>query len=192
MGLAGLHLVQKTPGRPQWIWSSFEQVDNVPPSRMDAPGKFTFHDSGAAGMPSENPLPPVPLAPQPVQPFNVVRFAEAPIHPKTALTNLLYERKLKGTVWEYYQLVVTQWPRLEGDQSVPVPAAQNGDVSNTFPGIGAVSAFANIAMETFDQGRPQLGCMSCHNRAPMTGDFMRSVLDHAFPANLAPAKGAVR
>jgi hypothetical protein len=99
---------------------------------------------------------------------------------------------LKGTVWENYQLVVTQWPRLEGDQSVPVPATQNGDVSNTFPGVGATSAFANVAIESFDQARPQLSCMSCHNRARMAADFMWSILDHAFPANLPLAQGTAR
>ncbi|HZY60551.1 MAG TPA: hypothetical protein VFE56_12365, partial [Candidatus Binataceae bacterium] len=31
VGLVGLHIVQKTPTRPQWTWSTFEQVDNVPP-----------------------------------------------------------------------------------------------------------------------------------------------------------------
>ena len=51
----------------------------------------------------------------------------------------------------------------------------------------AISAFANAAMETFDQGRPQLGCMSCHNQARMAVDFVWSVLDHAYPAKFAPA-----
>ena len=130
---------------------------------------------------------------QPATPFNVVRIKDAPIHPKTALLNLLYERLLKGTVWENYQLVATQWPRLDGDQSIPVPAAQNGDISNTFPGVGsATSAFANVVMETFDQSRVQLGCMSCHNRARMNGDFLWSVIDHAFPEKLPLATGAVR
>ncbi len=193
VGLAGLHVMQKTPGRPQWIWSSFEQVDSVPPARVGAPGKFIFHDGSGAPMPAESPLKLSPLPAQPAAPFNVIREKEAPIHPKTAFLNLLYERLLKGTVWENYQLVVTQWPRLDGDQSVPVPAAQNGDVSNTFPGVGgATSAFANVVMETFDQGRVQLGCMSCHNRARMNGDFLWSVIDHAFPVNLPLASGAVR
>src|SRR5436190_2100185 len=31
VGLVGLHIVQKTPSRPQWIWSTFEQIDTVPP-----------------------------------------------------------------------------------------------------------------------------------------------------------------
>jgi hypothetical protein len=191
VGLTGLHIAQKTASRPQWIWSSFEQVDNVPPAQFGAPGKFAFHDGvKGAGMPAENPLMLVPLARQPAKPFNVVRTA--PIHPKTELTNLQYERLLKGTVWEYYQLVVTQWPRLDGNQAAPVPATQNGDINNTFPGIGAFSAFANVTMETFDQGRPQLGCMSCHNQARMAGDFMWSVLDHAYPAKFPLAPAAIR
>jgi hypothetical protein len=31
VGLVGLHIVQRTLSRTQWIWTSFEQVDNVPP-----------------------------------------------------------------------------------------------------------------------------------------------------------------
>ena len=99
---------------------------------------------------------------------------------------------MKDTVWQYYGIVVTQWPRMEGNQALPVPASQNGDITNTFPGAGAFSAFANVSMETFDQGRPQLGCMSCHNRARMAVDFMWSVLDHAYPANYSPGAAAVR
>jgi hypothetical protein len=30
IALVGLHIVTKTPDRPQWIWSTFEHVDNVP------------------------------------------------------------------------------------------------------------------------------------------------------------------
>lgn len=190
MGLVGLHIVQKTASRPQWIWSTFEQVDLVPPARAGASGVFALHNGGADGAPSENPLPLVPLAKEPVKPFNVTRSAVSPIHPKTAYTNLMYERLLKGTVWEHYQLVMTQWPRMTGEQSVPVPASINGDASHTFPGLGSASgsAFANVTMETFDQDRPQLGCMNCHNQARLGADFMWSVLDHAYPPILAPKK----
>jgi hypothetical protein len=193
MGLIGLHIVQKTASRPQWIWSTFEHVDNVPPARAGAPGRFALHDGGEAAAPSANPLMLVPLAKEPVRPYNVTRSAVSPIHPKTAFTNLMYERKLKGSIWEYYQLVMTQWPRVQGEQSVPVPASLSGDASNTFPGLGSAagSAFANVTMETFDQDRPQLGCMNCHNQARMAGDFLWSVLDHAFPPNLAPNPSAV-
>jgi len=89
---------------------------------------------------------------------------------------------------------MTQWPRVEGEQSKPLPASLSGDASHTFPGLGSASgsAFANVTMETFDQSRPQLGCMNCHNQARMAADFMWSVLDHAYPPNLAPAAAAIR
>jgi hypothetical protein len=192
VGLVGLHIIQKTPGRPQWIWSSYEQIDNVPPSRFGEPVKFTFNDGGKTPMPVENPLTVLPLARQPVAPFNVERPFNAKVHPKTELTNYQYQELLKDTVWQYYGIVVTQWPRMEGNQALPVPASQNGDITNTFPGAGAFSAFANVSMETFDQGRPQLGCMSCHNRARMPADFIWSVLDHAYPANYSPGATATR
>ena len=31
VALVGFHIVIKTPARPQWIWTTFEHVDNVPP-----------------------------------------------------------------------------------------------------------------------------------------------------------------
>jgi len=192
VGLVGLHIIQKTASRPQWIWSSYEQIDNVPPSRFGEAVKFTFHDGGKTPMPAENPLRLVPAAAEPVQPFNVERPFFARVHPKTELTNYQYQELLKGTVWQYYGIVVTQWPRLDGNQATPVPSTVNGDITHTFPGAGAFSAFANAAMETFDQGRPQLGCMSCHNQARLAADFIWSVLDHAYPAKISAAAPAPR
>lgn len=187
MGLIGLHIAQKTPTRPQWIWASFEQRDTVPPAWPDNPGAFVLHDGTRAPMPEANPLSLTPLAPEPVAPFNVLRDPDAPILTRTDLTSFAYARLLAGTPWQYYKLIVTQWPRLEGQQTDPIPANVDGSPPNTFPGTGAFSAFANVTMETFDQKRVELGCMSCHNRARMTTDFMWSVFDHAYPPRLAPA-----
>ena len=69
-----------------------------------------------------NPLSLNPVAPEPVRPFNVVRSSDAPILTSTELTSHAYQRLLAGTPWEYYRLVVTQWPRLEGNQATPIPA----------------------------------------------------------------------
>ncbi len=143
-------------------------------------------------MPAENPLSLVPLAPQPARPFNVTRSSRTPIHPNTMGANARYQRLLKGTVWEHYQLVMTQWSRVPGNQANPVAVTVTGDASTTFPGVGAGSAFANVTLETFDQERVQLGCMSCHSQARMRADFMWSVLDHAYPAVIAPAPSAIR
>jgi hypothetical protein len=188
VGLLGLHIAQKTPSRPQWIWSSFEQKDVVPPKWADWPGAFALNDGSVSPMPERNPLSLASLAPEPVRPFNVVRANDAPILTATELTNYAYQHLLAGTPWQYYRLVVTQWPRLEGNQASPIPATVDGSVANTFPGEGSFSAFANVTMETFDQTGVQLGCMSCHNRARMTADFMWTVFDHAYHSRLAPAQ----
>jgi hypothetical protein len=195
VGLVGLHIIQKTSSRPQWIWSSFEQIDSVPLFQGGV-GLFTFNDGTPAAMPPENPLPLVPLPRQPAKPFNVLRSQRAPIHDNTARTNQRYRDLLQGTAWRSYRLVTTQWPLLTGNQAVPVPATQTGEIFFTFPGTGpgssAASAYANVTMETFDQTRPELGCMSCHNQARLGADFLWSVLDHAWPPKLAPAESAVR
>jgi hypothetical protein len=191
MGLVGLHIIVKTPSRPQWIWSSFEQIDAVPPKQFGATGKFTFNDGDKKNeMPAQNPLKLAPLAKEPVQPFNLTRSIMMPIHPKTELMTMVYQRLLHGTPWEFYQIATTQWPRMEGNQAAFVPAKQTGEITQTFPGAGATSAFANLTMESFDQGRPQLGCMSCHNQARMPVDFMWSLLDHAYPEKFPVAKSA--
>jgi hypothetical protein len=187
VGLIGMHIAQKTASRPQWIWSSFEQKDLVPPKWADWPGAFVLNDGSGTPMPAHNPLSLHALQPEPARPFNITRDGGAPILTGTELTSFGYQHALAGTAWAYYRLVVTQWPRLEGNQTDPIPPTVDGSIANTFPGEGAFSAFANVSMETFDQKAPQLGCMSCHNRARMTTDFMWSVLDHAYPSRLAPA-----
>ena len=187
MALLGMHVAQKTASRPQWIWSSFEQKDLVPPKWADWPGAFVLNDGTDARMPPASPLTLRPLAPEPVTPFNITRDPAAPILTDTDLTTFGYQHALAGTPWRYYRLVMTQWPRVEGEQTTAIPASRDGSIANTFPGEGAFSAFTNVSMETFAQSRVQLGCMSCHNRARMQSDFMWSVFDHAFPSRLAPA-----
>jgi hypothetical protein len=188
MGLVGLHIAQKTPSRPQWIWSSFEQNDLVPPAWPDAPGVFVLNDGTGTPMPDKNPLSIERLAPEPAKPFNVVRLERAPLLTRTELASFAYQRLLAGSPWRYYKLVVTQWPRLEGNQASPIPATVDGTPPNTFPGEGAFSAFTNLSMETFDQAGVQLGCMSCHNRSRMTTDFMWTLFDRAYPSRLRPAE----
>lgn len=173
VGLVGLHIVQKTQSRPQWIWSTFEQVDNVPPADPGSPGKFAFNDGTGASMPVRNPYSVSPLPLPTPKPFNVVRVN--PIHTSTQNTNQGYRAALKGTVWENYQLVMTQWPTTPNRPDLP------GTPDQTFPGIGSTTAFANSTLETFDQATIRSGCMNCHNSTKAGSDFVWSLKDHAFP-----------
>jgi hypothetical protein len=172
MGLVGLHIIQKTPSRPQWTWSTFEHFDNVP-DRLPPPAAATFHNGSSTAMPMQNPHS-EPTAQVP-DPFNIIRVT--PIHQDTMTTNGRMRDQLAqlGSVWQFYRLVMTQWPLAIASPQVP------GSPPNTFPGTGATSAFANTTMETFDQRRISTGCMACHEDTHRETDFVWSVNTHAFP-----------
>jgi len=183
VGLVGLHIVQKTPSRPQWIWSTFEQMDNVPEAGAQSP--FNFNNGGGTTMPSSNPykLNPLPLPTPP--PFNVSRIQQ--ISTSTQSTNTSYQAALAGTPWQFYRLVMTQWPVCNNP---PCNPTMRGTPGNTFPGTGATTPFANTTLETFDQTSIFTGCMACHNVTQTVSgvtqgtDFVWSLKDHAFPANV--------
>jgi len=177
MGLVGLHIVQKTPSRPQWIWSTFEQIDNVPPS-SGVP--MALNDGTGTPMPPSNPIHfPPPAAPP--APFNVTRVM--PTNPSTQATNKKYQDALRGanSVWQFYQLVMTQWPVPQPPATTNVIPSQPGTANFTFPGLGATSSFANAALETFDQSNVRFGCMACHNATKDNSDFVWSLSFNAFP-----------
>ena len=181
VGLVGLHIVQKTPSRPQWIWTTFEHVDNVPPA-AGAPGAFTFNDGTATPMPATNPVTlPRVLQPPTAPPFNVMRIK--PIHTSTQATNAAYHGALpQNSVWQFYQLVMTQWPLVPNNPTI------DGSPPNTFPGLPAPNnstAFANTTLETFEQRGVSTSCMSCHNSTMAPTDFVWSLIDHAHPASTA-------
>jgi hypothetical protein len=182
VGLVGLHIVHKTPSRPQWIWSTFEQVDNV--QEAGAQNPFNFNDDGSVPMPSANPykLNPLPL-PTPT-PFNVTRLQQ--VSPITQATNKSYQTALAGTPWQFYKLVMTQWPVCKP----PCDPAMRGTPIHTFPGTGANTPFSNTTMETFDQKSIFTGCMACHNSTQTVSgvkngtDFLWSLRNHAFPPDV--------
>ena len=190
VGLVGLHIVVKTASRPQWIWTSFEHIDNVPSA--GAPGPFTFNNGAGTAMPSDNPIQfPIPL--QPPAPYNVER--QKPIHDSTAATNALYRQALQaaGSRWQFYQLVMTQWPRAANSP------AQAGSPGFTFPGTAPAgtppppfdaTAFSNTTLETFEQKEISKGCMNCHNLTRVKTDFLWSVMTRAHPSILQIATAA--
>jgi hypothetical protein len=174
VGLVGMHIVQKTTSRPQWIWSSFEHIDNVPESNPANSAQFTFNNGNREqSMPSKNPIAfPPPETPPP--PFNVERVK--PINRSTQKTDAAYQNVVNGTVWANYKLVMTQWPLQASQPILP------GTPPNTFPGtIDQSTAFSNTTMETFDQKNVVFGCMACHNVTRGNTDFLWSLEINAFP-----------
>ncbi len=185
--LVGLHIAHKVDPFTEWVWSTFEQVDNVPPDPdvspkpSPPPNGYSFNN-GTGTPPTPNgynykppltaPGTPTPT-PSPVQVTRVNPIPNTPTGQSTRDVNLYYQGLLRGTVWQYYQLVVTQWPANPGiGQGKPFMLMQKGGVyplnaGAAFPANDAV----NTTMETYFQtqndaaGAGGNSCMSCHYRA---------------------------
>ena len=179
LGLIGLHIARKVAPFPQWVWSTFEQVDNVPPDNGPPPhSPMTLNNGtntpetvqGWANRPSsKTPLPPAQRIKTQVSRFNPI--PKTPAGNATTDLNTRWQQALAGTPLAYYQLVVTQWP------AVPVPQDEFNTVEagglypksagQPFPISGAV----NTAMETYFQSQRDAAgaggnsCMQCHYTA---------------------------
>jgi hypothetical protein len=140
VGLVGFHIIVKTPNAPQWIWTTFEQVDNVPGASGKAP--WSYYDATSKAAPNKETPPGTPA--------QVTRYYKN--IPDSV--NAAWRSALKGTRWQYYQLIGVQYP-----SKAPRP-----------------DMLANVVMETYIQ--PQSSCIACHStattldRAPADFSFM--------------------
>jgi hypothetical protein len=183
LGLVGFHVVHKTVGRPQWIWTSFEHVDNVPEQlEVDAgalPHRYSFFDrSCSADKCSPNQTPPWPWEPDPALElkfhgsFNSQITRVTPLTDATIEINTAFQKLLNGTVWQHYMLISTQWPsnfdctNLRSQNSVfPNTDFQKQPDMTCAP---APTFLANSTLETYSQGDvPQASssCIACHGNA---------------------------
>lgn len=160
LGLVGFHIAHKTTTYPQWVWATFEQVDNVevPAGSGLHP---TFSDPDCNCPARENQMPARPWNPdRPGVPTQVVRVT--PIDTGAVRANARWQAELAAvnaaSPWQYYQLVGVQHPRNPADSI----------------GFGAPypQYLANAVLETYDQGSigRASSCIECHHRAATPGD----------------------
>lgn len=178
MGLVGFHIAHKLDAFPEWIWSSFEQVDNVergPGAGPNTPISFNNGTNipattgGWANRPMQKAPPLVPINQR--TPTQVTRFNPIPTTPAGASTqdlNVVYQKLLGDTVWKNYQLVITQWPT--NPQSFTTKEKGGiypQDCGQPFPLDGCV----NVTLETYFQSKGDAAgaggnsCMQCHYTA---------------------------
>jgi hypothetical protein len=163
MGLVGFHIAHKVKGRPQWVWSTFEQVDNAPiqGASPDPKAHYSFNDPACTSC-VENANPQRTGAPMtmPVQVARATRI-DIPLLPKDV--NDQWHALVHDTVWENYVLVSTQWPA--------DPLAVNGDHQPT------PEVLSNTTLETYIQSgkKDTASCLTCHSFASglngCPGDF---------------------
>jgi hypothetical protein len=202
VGLVGLHIVYKSPSRPQWVWSTFEHVDNVPEPLPEPNRTYTFNDGTNAAMkrgPEDDfkiPRPANAAGPgDPPRPYQVQRLQ--PIKTEVVDLNRVQQAKLAtlGSVWRNYKLVTTQWP--------VIGMAPNHDANAVIPSPACAgpnaSATANTTMETFFQAPSncgfQLTCMGCHDKARKADSIWSILFNHNVPPNMtgpAPRTSAIK
>jgi hypothetical protein len=165
VGLVGMHIIRSTSSIASnfLIWSTFEHIDNAPPSAAAAQNtKWSYYNQACTTC---TPNTPPALAPgqnqfiwdtlPPYAKFyttggygtQVIRLNS--VFSYTDSVNNKWQAKLKNTVWTNYRLIGTQWQ--VNTYGVP---------NNPFP-----RSMSNTTMETFMQGN---SCIGCHGGATVT------------------------
>ena len=160
VGMVGMHIGHKSSTSPQWIWSTFEQVDNLDVDPVAHPKLSpSFVDTNCPSC-AVNQLPQKVGGVYPRIPTQAWRAIPIP-GDKVAL-NAQAQAALKkmGSVWQYYQLIDTQWPTDPG----AAPSAWDGglpDAVTNKPGGRPTPTFlTNITMETYFQKGNHPACKS--------------------------------
>jgi len=187
VGLVGLHIIRKVPGAPQFVWATFEQVDNSPdeanggfkaPSLPANPnrkplGSYTYFSPNCttAGDPTyqcvHNVLPgnPCDAKGQPAgcdpykAPMQVTRMVPVDAT-ANSVTAYVWSLLPPASVYNYYRLINVQWPN--------APSVVKAGATVPLPGGNITPAsqsgiVANTTLETYQQ--TQNACMDCHQYA---------------------------
>jgi hypothetical protein len=174
VGLVGFHIGRRLNISSQWVWSTFEQIDNAPDDTEVRGGtlksKYNFFNPACKDCPLNEP-PPRPWVPNrpDKRPTQVVRINSLPeqaiasAKQQNQTAQALLAGVARKSVWQYYRLISTQWPTQTNNNCTANPANPNG---TPFPQF-----LANVTLETYVQGTtPQSSssCINCHGNATMT------------------------
>jgi hypothetical protein len=186
LGLIGFHAVHKTASRPQWIWTSFEHVKNVPDRdeviAKKFNGPYNFYSVNCKGACTENATPPIPWDPDPSlelkfrhdDSFKSQIVRKTPLTPAAKNMNAIFQSMLSNSIWKNYMLISTQWPSAFSCTSLQVQSPSTPDPKTDFlkqPDMTCSPAptfLANSTLETYSQGDVPLAsssCIACHSNA---------------------------
>jgi hypothetical protein len=176
LGLIGMHIAMKTRSSPQWIWATFEQIDNT---RLDFASGDAMHPLPAHPslsnpddplalvtanlLPAFNAAAPAGTAStdwdetlKTIPPVEVLRLVPPP--QGTQKVNALAQAFLgsKDSVLRYYELDGTQWAKHPNAPAVPggMPGGQGSapdSIARKMPGEMVPVYLTNATMETYFQ-----------------------------------------
>ena len=165
MGLTGFHLMSKTPSAPQWLWSTFEQVDNVPAGSCAAASggtglnyTYTYNKATLGTRNANEQTTKVPnqiCREIPLPNTNPTCGVATDARDNVVNLNANMQAALRGTPFATYRLINTQWPLPGGGGLAP------GTPHTAFSVLPAL--LGNTTLESFIQGSSS--CMGCHAMA---------------------------
>jgi hypothetical protein len=167
VGLVGMHIAHKSQSSPQWIWSTFEQIDNLATDQVANPGlnpsyfnpncpTCLVNVQPVGNNPANHPTQALRMIPIPPDKQALNREAQAALH-------------AQNSVWQYYQLIDTQWPT-----NPSAPPISPGDtnlpesIDNKSGGNPTPVYLTNITMETYFQGGNQSASQQQEGNPPST------------------------
>lgn len=160
VGMVGMHISSKTESSPQWIWTTFEHVDNLEVNLLEEidgkPLKPSYNDPDCDICPI-NVLPDTVISAHNPKIKNQIQRI-MPISGATKELNASVQALLKaaGSKLQYYQQIGTQWPTnpksppytLKDTTVYTLPQA----VTNKSGGDPTPVYLTNMVMETYFQG----------------------------------------
>ena len=215
LGMIGFHISQKTPTGKQWVWSTFEQIDNLAQNVMEKDGRqipihpsltdpdceicpvnvdvsngttFNYNEGPNGNFWTISGQSNKYYANSKIMKTQAKRMINIPVRVRELNMQMQAFFKSQGSVWQYYQLIDTQYPT---DQNAPPGNHTEAgyklpeSVTNKPGGKPNLTFLTNISMETFFQVGNQdaanfmeafntntgltvfgtEGCMGCHSSA---------------------------
>ena len=157
-----MHIAHKSVSSKQWIWSTFEQVDNLEVDAVAHPNlKPSFFDpSCAICVPNQQPASKGVNSWAKTPKTQIVR--SIPIPPDKQALNRQAQAVLTkaGSPLQYYQLIDTQWPTDPSAAPTPWNAGLPDAVNNKSGGKPTPVFLTNVTMETYFQGPTATACQA--------------------------------
>jgi len=176
VGLVGLHIIHKTPSGQQFIWATFEHVNNAP-STTDISGNtllnwYTYYNLNCNPQTDhygcqQNKEPVAGTDPYSA-PVQVVRTNPIMTSSTDNIAGLNYyvwqqiAAANPNSVYLNYQLVNVLWPN---NNTMIQPGATTPLTQGNSQPTTAVTYVANTTLETYFQNNAQ--CLDCHTGAPI-------------------------
>jgi len=174
MGLVGMHISQKTKSSPQWIWATFEHIDNLnvdDTQFQDGKRLYAlFHDYSPAGQTLPVNVPPIPRNSEGKPDSDGIKKTQVsrpiPIRGLAQKISREYQEQLAkvNSLLQYYQLIDTQWPTAPTPDfeeygavaGSPFPSNLPEGITRKSTGAPAPVYLTNSIMETYFQAGNQM------------------------------------